>query len=80
MFKRTSLQNRTISYPVIFCLMTVLSHSFAQNHYDYTDYSYRHGRDYQYDEEYDDDYDKTGKCIQELLSKMSVSLMFRDDV
>ena len=50
-----------ISYPVLFCLITVLSHCFAQDVYDYSDYSYRHGRDYQYEEEYVDDYDKTGK-------------------
>jgi len=49
-----------ISYPVLFYLITVLSHCFAQNVYDYSDYSYRHGRDYQYEEEYVDDYDKTG--------------------
>ena len=50
-----------VSLHVLFCLITVLSHCFAQNIYDYSDYSYRHGRDYQYDEEYDDDYDKTGR-------------------
>ena len=51
----------SISFQVLFCLITVLSHCFAQNIYDYSDYSYRHGRDYQYDDEYDDDYDKTGR-------------------
>lgn len=61
---RTSIRNPSISYPAIFCLMTVFSHCLAQTHYDYSDYSYRHGRDYHYDEEYDDDYDKTGKCIR----------------
>ena len=50
-----------ITFHVLLCLITVLSHCIAQDIYEYSDYSYRHGRDYQYDEEYEDDYDKTGR-------------------
>ena len=68
MYKDGLHQKHAISYPVLLCLITALSSCLAQNHYDYSDYSYRHGRDYQYEEEYEDDYDKTGKRNENYLS------------
>ena len=55
---KINLQN--FFHPVIFCLLICFNHCLSQQ-YDYSDYSYRNARDYQYEEDYADDYDKTGK-------------------
>jgi len=59
MHRRISLQDKAISYPVILFLVICFNHCLAQ-HYEYSDYSYRNARDYQYEDDYNEDYDKSG--------------------